>query len=161
MSTEQPRLAEVNEEFSIWFWVGTDASFSFREEITFYVRGTQHCQINKIRDFIISWNTLARNFLPITVILLELALRVWKLTESWAIVLNQYCLQSMAEFLLNSYIMEQWKPWVFLYSHKDFLNPKLWKKKKGYERTEGFFHLQSTKNTTWGLWIQYKPYLNE
>ena len=76
MSTEQPWLAEVNEEFSIWFWVGTDASFSIREEITFYVRGTQHCQINKIRDFIISWNTLARNFLPITVILLELALRL-------------------------------------------------------------------------------------
>lgn len=145
MSTEQPWLAEVNEEFSIWFWVGTDASFSIREEITFYVRGTQHCQINKIRDFIISWNTLARNFLPITVILLELALRVWKRTESWAIVLNQHCLQSMAEFLLNSYIMEQWKPWVFLYSQKDFLNPKLWKKKRDMRGQKDSFICKALK----------------
>lgn len=109
--------------------LGTDASFSFKR-ITFYVEELSTAQINKIRDFIISWNATYTIFLPITVILLELALRVWKLTESWAIVLNQHCLQSMAEFLLNSYIMEQWKPWVFLYSHKDFLNPKLWKKKK-------------------------------
>ena len=133
LSTEQSWLADVDDEFSIWFWVGTDASFSFRKEITFYIRGTQHCQINKTRDFIISWNTLARNFPPITMILTELALLwVWNLMESWTLVHNQHCLQSTAEFFLNSYIMEQWKPWVFLYSHKDFLTPD--SQKMGDER---------------------------
>lgn len=125
LSTEQPCLADVDEEFSVWFWVGTDASFSLGKEITFYIRGTQQCQINKIRDFIISWNILAHNFPPITVILTELALLwVWNFVESCANqVHNQHCLQSILEFFLNSYVMGQWKPWVFPCSHKNFLTP--------------------------------------
>lgn len=115
-STEQPWPADVDEGFSIWFWVGTDASFSSRKEITFSIRGTQHCQINKIRNFIISWNVFTCNFPPM--ILTELThLWVWNFMGSWAdLVNNQHCLQHTAEFLLNPYIMEQWKPSVSMFS---------------------------------------------
>lgn len=125
VNTEQHWFTDVDEKFSIWFWVGTDASFSFRKELTFYIIGTQYCQINKISNFIISWNTLAHNFPPITVILAELALLwVWNFMASQAnLVHNQHCLQSIAEFFLNPCVMEQWKPQVFPCSHKSFLTP--------------------------------------